>query len=43
MSIKGQPHPKRDQDDNGNDELGENAVVHFPFAFSPSSTMRWTV
>jgi hypothetical protein len=40
MPIKRHPHPKRDQDDNGHNEFGEDAVAHFAFAFSPSSTKR---
>jgi hypothetical protein len=40
MLIQRHPHPKRDQDDNGYNELGEEAVAHGPFAPSPSLTRR---
>ena len=40
MPIQRHTHPKRDQDDNGHNELGEDAIAHFAFAFSPSLTGR---
>src|SRR5437660_12402934 len=42
MPIQCHPYPKRDQDDNGHHEPGENAVVHFSLAFKPSATRRRT-
>jgi hypothetical protein len=40
MLIQCHPHPKRDQDGNGHNELGEEAVAHVRFVPSPSSTRR---
>ena len=35
MPIQRHAHPKRDQNDNSNNELGEDAIAaHFAFAFS---------
>src|SRR3979490_1550275 len=40
LTIQRHTHPKRDQDDNGHNELGEDAIAHFAFAFSPNATRR---